>query len=138
MRTRAAAPLALLLLTGCGSPYRAEDLASEVGTAFGNLYQRAQGLAGRPAVAPGSLGIRTTCERGGIETADEGPGDDWRCTVVFTDPTSGPQQVLYEVVLKPEGCFTADGPPGVVGDARVVAVDGTRHVNPLYAFDGCL
>jgi hypothetical protein len=129
---------ALLLVTGCGSSYTAPALATRLGQTFANLYVRSESLVGRTDVTASALHVTTSCQRGGGDTLDQGPGDDWRCLVTFRDPTLGPKQVLYEVALKPEGCFTAEGPPLVVGDARLVLPDGTTHVNPIYAFDGCL
>lgn len=138
MRRVLAVGLAGLLLAGCGPSYRADDLAESVGRSFAHLYERGQLEAGRTDVAAEGLRVRTSCQRGGGDTLDEGPGDDWRCLVSFLDPSLGAKQVLYEVVLKPEGCFTADGPPAVVGDARIRHADGMARLNPIYAFDGCL
>lgn len=136
-RALTALPL-LALLAGCGPSYQADDLADPVGRAFSHLYARGESEAGRTDVTAESLRTTTTCQRGGGDTLDEGPGDDWRCLVSFTDPAMGAKQVLYEVVLKPDGCFSADGPPAVVGDARVRHADGVSRLNPIYAFDGCL
>lgn len=132
-------PVALVaLLTGCGPSYQADDLAEGVGRSFAHLYARGEADAGRTEVVADELQVTTTCQRGGGDTLDEGPGDDWRCLVGFRDPAFGAKQVLYEVVLKPEGCFTADGPPAVVGDVRRRDADGVARLNPVYAFDGCL
>lgn len=126
------------LLVGCGPSYRADDLAGTVGRTFSHLYVRGESEAGRTDVTADGLRVTTNCQRGGGDTLDEGPGGDWRCLVRFTDPAFGTKQVLYEVVLKPEGCFSADGPPAVVGDQRIRHADGISRVNPIYAFDGCL
>jgi hypothetical protein len=130
--------LAVPLLAGCGPSYGAAALAARVGPTFANLYTRGQVQAGRTDVTPAALHVATTCRRGGGDTLDNGPGDDWHCLVVFHDPALGPKQVAYDVVLKPEGCFTAEGPPAEVGDARVRDAVGTLRPNPVYAFDGCL
>ena len=129
---------ALLLLSACGPSYRADALGTAVGRTFGHLYEQSTQLVGRTDVDADRLRLTTTCQRGGGDTLDEGPGDDWRCLVTYADPALGPRQVAYEDVLKPDGCFTADGPPSVVGDARVGTADGSSHLNPVYAFDGCL
>lgn len=128
---------AALLLAGCGPSLDAPTLGTSVAATFAQLYLRAQQQQGRTDT--GDLRASAACTRGGGDTLDVGPGDDWRCLVTFT-PTGvvAPQQVFYEVTLKPEGCWTADGPPAVVGDATVTDVDGVRRVNPVYAFDGCL
>lgn len=138
MRASLLAVPGLLLLTGCGPSYGADALAHAVGQSFANLYQQSTGLAGRTDVEADRLHATTSCQRGGGDTPDAGPGDDWHCLVTFADPVLGVRQVAYEVALKPDGCFTADGPPAVVGDAHITAADGRWRVNPVYAFDGCL
>lgn len=133
-----AAGLVALSVAGCGPAYDAPTLAEAVGPTFAHLYARAQTQVGRTDVTAVGIGATTTCQRGGGDTLDEGPGDDWTCLVSYVDPSTGPKQVLYEVVLKPEGCYSADGPPPVVGDARVPDAQGVLRLNPIYAFDGCL
>lgn len=137
-RAAAVALAALPLLAGCGPSYDAESLALAVGPSFTNLYVRVQQQVGRPDASADDLGVSTACTRGGPETDDAGPGDDWMCLVTFADSDGRQRKVLYEVTLKPTGCFTADGPPTVVGDATVVDARGVRRLNPVYAFDGCL
>lgn len=126
------------LLAGCGPSYDAGTLADRVGRTFAHLYVRSAAQDGRVDVRAEDLRVQTRCERGGEQTPDEGPGDDWRCLVVVDDPAIGRRDVVYEVVLKPQGCFTAEGPPDVVGDVRVRGTDGALRLNPVYAFDGCL
>ena len=127
-----------LALAGCGPVFDAPTLADAVGSSFASLYTRAQEQQGRTEVTAAALGASATCQRGGGGTLDVGPGDDWRCLVSFRPPGSAPQQVRYDVTLKPEGCYTAAGPPAIVGDATVIDVEGVRRQNPIYAFDGCL
>jgi ABC-2 type transport system permease protein len=125
----------LLLLAGCTSSYDARSLADSVGRTYAHLYERSLQQAGNPAPEP--VRVFAVCVRGGEDTPDRGPGDDWRCRVEHLR-LNGPPPVTYEVTLKPDGCFTAEGPPAVVGGARVTDVDGVSRLNPLYAFDGCL
>lgn len=127
-----------LVLTGCGGSWTAEDLAGPVARTFAHLYVRGEAETGRTDLAVDELAARATCVRGGQDTLDLGPGDDWRCLVAVDDPALGPREVLYEVTLTPEGCFRAEGPPAVVGEQRRTGADGTRRLNPVYAFDGCL
>jgi hypothetical protein len=101
----------LLLLVGCSSSYDAPTLADSVGRTYGHLYERSQQQAGNTTAEP--VRILAVCVRGGEETPDRGPGDDWRCRVEHLR-LNGPPPVTYEVTLKPDGCFTAEGPPAVV------------------------
>ena len=140
MRTRTAvlAAVVVAVLSGCGPSFEAPSLAAAVGPVFANLYVRAQVEQGRTGVTPESLHVTTVCSRGGHNTPNRGPGADWACMVGFNDGDGPFQQVLYETTLKPDGCFVADAPPAVVGDASFVDVTGRRRVNPLYVLDGCL
>ena len=140
MRTRNAVLAALVVgaLSGCGPSFEAPSLAAAVGPVFANLYVRAQVEQGRTGVTPESLHVTTVCTRGGHNTPNRGPGADWACMVGFNDGDGPFQQVLYETTLKPDGCFVADAPPAVVGDAHFVDATGTRRVNPLYVLNGCL
>ncbi len=136
-RLLALAPVSALL-AACGPSYDGDALATAVGRSFAHLYARSAAQDGRVDVRADDLQAGARCARGGEETPDEGPGDDWRCVVAVSDPQLGRRQVVYEVVLKPDGCFSAEGPPEVVGDPRVRGADGVLRLNPVYAFDGCL
>lgn len=135
---RLAPLLALPLLAGCGPTFDSTSLSASLSPAFANLYVRALEQSGRTDVVASSLSVRGDCSRGGPETLDEGPGDDWACLLSFRDTDQQERQVLYEVTLQPTGCWTAEAPPAVVGDATVPDVDGVRRLNPVYAIDGCL
>lgn len=128
-----------MLVAACGPSLDAPALAGSVAPTFANLLVRAQEQQGRTDVTAAGLRATATCSRGGGDTLDAGPGADWRCLVTFTPPGAvAPQQVPYEVTLAPDGCWTAEGSPAVVGEAQVVDVDGVLRVNPISAFDGCL
>lgn len=128
----------LTSLTGCGPAFTAPALAAKVGPVFANLYVRAQVEQGRTGVTAAGLQVTSVCARGGANTPNHGPGADWACMVGFKDGDAPFRQLRYETTLRPDGCFVADGPPGVVGDANFLDADGVRRVNPLYALEGCL
>ena len=140
MKARTAVLGALLVatLSGCGPSFEAKPLGNAIGPVFANLYVRTQLELGRTGVTAASLQVTTVCSRGGLETADRGPGADWACMIGFNDGDRPFQQVLYETTLRPDGCFVADAPPAVVGDATFLAADGRRRVNPMYVLEGCL
>lgn len=139
MRARRIVPLlALAVLPACGPSFDAASLAASVGPTYAALSVRGAQLQGRTDVSARGLQVSAQCRRGGGDTLDVGPGDDWQCLVTSLPAGAVPQRVLYEVSLKPEGCWSADGPPAVVGDAQVLDVEGRRRNNPVYAFEGCL
>lgn len=136
---RRALLLALPLLAGCTGTFpTAAQLAPAVATAYGHLYVRQQTLLGRTGVDERRTAAGATCERGGPAVLDQGAGDDWACSLTWTDVDGQPRRVLYELTVTPDGCYRADGPPGVVGQARIPLPDGTSAANPLYGFDGCV
>ncbi|GLY84994.1 hypothetical protein [Actinoallomurus iriomotensis] len=141
-RTR---PLAALLTgaallaasAGCGTvDITRAKLQDDVGPTYRNMYVLQHRLLGQDADAPAQLAT-ADCAKGGPETPDEGPGDDWTCQVYW--PVNGTLQTLsYEVQVKATGCYTAQGPAYNVGRQDLHDPDGRTVPNPLYAFDGCL
>ena len=45
--------------------------------------------------------------------------------------------MTYRLTVKPDGCYTAEGPESV-GPMRVRDARGEVVVNPLFGFDGCM
>lgn len=43
----------------------------------------------------------------------------------------------YDVDVKPNGCYTAEGPPGFIGPLTIRRPNHAPIVNPLFRFDGC-
>lgn len=138
MRARGGLLLLLPLLAACGPSLDGATLAQSVGPAWARLYVRAQQLDGRTEASVAGLAASADCRRGTGSGPATGPGDDWQCAVTFTPSGAPRQRVVYDVVLRPDGCWTADGPPSVVGGATVVDVEGRTRVNPLAGIDGCL
>ena len=139
MRGRPAAyavPL-LLALTACaGGTVTRTGLERSFTTGFGNLYVRQQALLGHPGASVAAASVVVSCGRSGTTAAD-GPGDDWRCTVVWLD-AGRLTRATYDVLVRPTGCWTADGPPAVVGPQQLALPAGGTAVNPLAGIDGCL
>ena len=123
-----------LLLAGCSSPLTPSALAPSFGEAFAGLYAVQQAALGRTDVDADALAPRTTCRRTGA--SETGPGEDWTCSVTYLDGvTSGTQ--LFEVQVKPDGCWKAEGPPSVQPAQIADALTGEPFTNPLAEFDGC-
>ena len=68
----------------------------------------------------------------------QGAGDDWACVLNVNGSGLGQVSVDYTLVVRPNGCYTAEGPPSVVGPLHIRTSKGRSAVNPLYAFDGCM
>jgi hypothetical protein len=83
-----------------------------------------------------AVSVRTSCQRAGGRR--QGPGDDWTCIVVPVNPQTQGASLPLDVTVRPNGCFTADAPPSLVGPPLIRDVRGRLFVNPLATFDGCL
>ncbi len=127
--------LVLLGVAGCATVSTQQAVSASFGQVFAGRYVAQQGQQGRTDVNRSALRPAATCARSG--TAADGPGEDWICTVRYTDGvTSGTQ--VFEVQVKPDGCWKADGPPSVQPAQVVDALTGVAVSNPLAEFDGCL
>ena len=81
--------------------------------------------------------LRSSCQRTGHGSANDGAGDDWSCVLHIVHPQAA-APIGLEVTVRANGCYTADAPPGIVGPRQIRDVRGRTFTNPLYAFDGCL
>lgn len=129
------AGVALLLLTGCTTPLTASRLGGSVAETYAGLYATQQALLGRTDVQRTQLQPVATCRRTG--TVADGPGEDWSCTAEVLDGgTPVPQS--FEVQLKADGCWKAEGPPATQPAQLVDPRTGAGTTNPLAEFDGCV
>jgi hypothetical protein len=125
---------------GCGpAAITRTNLQGDFGPTFANMYVLQQRLLGNPSVTADAQLRTATCARGGPETPDRGPGNDWSCQVYWPlAPAGQAQTVSYDVEAKPTGCYTAQGPANEVGQQTIRAADGRMVTNPLFEFYGCL
>ncbi|BEP13541.1 hypothetical protein acdb102_18520 [Acidothermaceae bacterium B102] len=131
--TAGAVLLAATTLTGCsGGGVSADGLGRAVGTAYQRLYVVQQHDLGRTEVTPPDRAA--TCTRNG---SGSGSGS-WVCTVHFPYPDGHLVPLSFDVEVQPIGCYTATGPPAVVGQLTLASPAGGSVTNPLFAFDGCL
>lgn len=124
-----------LLLTGCGNALGAAHLEPSFAEVFAGLYLVQQAQDGRTGLSRSGLDAHAFCQRTGPEPS--GPGEDWVCAVRFLDVDTALTQT-FEVQVKPDGCWKAEGPPSVQPAERVDQQTGALRPNPLAEFDGCL
>jgi hypothetical protein len=128
--------LALVALAAaCSSPVTHQALEPDLARTFSGLYALQQNADGRAGVRAGDLAATATCRRTGPEAT--GPGEDWTCTVTYTDSGSTFAQT-FEVQVKPDECWRAEAPPTAQPALRVDPLTGATRTNPLAEFDGCL
>ena len=126
---------AALALAACaGSDVTAARLDNAIAPTFANLYVCQQALIGKSL--PSTPQASASCHRSGRDAPQTGAGADWICQLLLQVGTSL-TQYTYELTVQATGCYTADGPPGLVGQVTLTTPAGATRVNPLFAFDGC-
>jgi hypothetical protein len=126
---------AALSLAACGGPdVTAARIDNAIAPTFGRLYARQQALVGRSL--PSTPQTSASCHRSGRDAPTTGAGSDWLCQLLLQVGTSL-TQYTYELTVQATGCYTAEGPPGLVGQVTLTTRAGVTRVNPLFAFDGC-
>jgi ABC-2 type transport system permease protein len=130
----AAVALVALLVVASGlgrAGVSAGRLDAAIAPEFGNLVGLRERLIGRTPPAGSRLEVLSTCLRRGAPTPYRGAGDDWTCTLSLVGSNLRQLPANYDVDVRPNGCYTAEGPASV-GGATLGGVP-----NPLHAFDGC-
>jgi hypothetical protein len=136
----AAVVLAVVLILTAGrssSDITTARLEASLGPTYGRLYalqMKWQDGSDRLVRAVPSTAL---CTKGGKRVKVGGPGSDWACQVKWFGPAGGTVLITYEVDVMPNGCYTAEGPPNLVGQSEIKGWDWKTHTNPLFAFDGC-
>lgn len=106
-----------------------------VGPAFASLYQQQRSLLGMtPAVDPKAPAV---CQRTGRGIPNSGAGDDWICQLSLSVNGVFQSIFTYELSMRADGCYVADGSPSLVGGAMLTSPTGAYRVNPLFEFYGC-
>ncbi|MFH8680836.1 ABC transporter permease [Streptomyces lydicus] len=124
--------------TATGSGIGQEKVQSSVATAFAHLYRMQTEQLHRPAVTEDRLRATATCNKGSLQVAAQGPGNDWRCVVSWHLPgVQAVGQAVYQLDVTPDGRYMADGdgPKEVNGYFLVRTPEGDAP-NPLWQFDG--
>jgi hypothetical protein len=129
--------LAGLLVAGCGSTGITSDRVSgSVAPTFEHLYRWKQQLEGASTAKP--LDTKARCVKGDASVRDEGAGSNWVCTISFlVDGPDTPVSFNWNLTVKPNGCWTAEGTPVQLGGQTIRTRAGKPVANPIYAVDGC-
>lgn len=103
---------------------------------FANLYVQQAAMLGVPGMTVGGVAATATCDRGGPEVADVGPGADWICLVTFHDNHRQVQTGKFELQVKANSTYVAGGPSKLIGPAAITDRNGNDVPNPVFEFDG--
>ncbi|WP_017935690.1 ABC transporter permease [Nocardioides sp. Iso805N] len=121
-----------------GSGVTRAKLQDSLSTTFSHLYVLQTDELQRPTVTEVTMRTRSSCDKGGPNDQDSGPGNDWRCIVSWHTPgTAFVGQATFQLDVTADGRYVADGdgPKEVNGSFQVHTVDGDTP-NPLWQFDG--
>jgi hypothetical protein len=125
----------LLVATACATPDTPTRVGPSFVEVFSGLYVQQQELLGRDALDRASMQTLASCQRTGSDA--DGPGEDWICSVQYLDLGTATAQT-FELQVKPDGCWKADGAPATQPVQLVNPVTMVARTNPLAEFDGCL
>jgi ABC-2 type transport system permease protein len=115
-----------------------EHVESSVAETVKNLVAAQQSILGRKVDAA-SLRVYPFCKRESVLTgASQGAADDWACQLYIDGPHVNRLAVEYTLTIRPNGCYTAEGPASVIGPLHIKKPGDGTEINPLYAFDGCM
>ncbi|HUR12951.1 MAG TPA: hypothetical protein VM097_00520 [Mycobacteriales bacterium] len=131
---RLLAGTALLAAAACATPLTSARVEESFSRVFGGLYALQQEQDGRARLDADLLHVRAACKRTGPDPS--GPGEDWSCTVDYVDSRT-PFTQVFELLVKPDGCWRAEAPPVAQPALRTDPLTGATRPNPLAEFDGC-
>jgi ABC-2 type transport system permease protein len=135
----ATAGLVAVTTTGSGgSGIDQNKIQRSMATAFAHLYRLQEEQMRRPPLTEAQLHTSASCLKSeGIGT-QEGPGNDWRCTVSWNVPGDNiTAQAVYQLDVTANGRYIADGDgPQEVNGYFLIVTGGQTVQNPLWQFDG--
>jgi hypothetical protein len=126
---------AAVLLSACTPDVTAARVNTAIAPTFVNLYQVQRSLLGLPPAADPTA--TADCGRTGRGIPNSGAGDDWICQLSLFSNGQFQAIFTYELSVRADGCYTADGSPSLVGGAMLTTPSGSNRVNPLFKFYGC-
>jgi ABC-2 type transport system permease protein len=121
-----------------GSGIERVKLQGSLATAYAHLYRLQTRELHRPDVTEAGLRATASCDKGGFQVLDKGPGNDWRCVVTWHLPgATAAGTAIYQLDVTADGRYVADGdgPKEVNGYFPVRTPTGDAP-NPLWQFDG--
>jgi ABC-2 type transport system permease protein len=121
-----------------GSGIDQDKLQQSISTEFAHLYRLQEQQLHRPPVTEAQLRTSASCVKAEGLSAQQGPGNDWRCTVSWHIPgVTLTGQAIYQLDATANGRYIADGDgPMEVNGYFLVHTPNGDEPNPLWQFDG--
>jgi ABC-2 type transport system permease protein len=124
-----------------GSGIDAGKLQPSLATSFAHLYRLQGQELYHMNVTEAQLRVTASCTKGEGLVAQEGSGNDWRCTVHWHLPGAGAATgaAVYQLDVNPNGRYVADGDgPQEVNGYFILHTSAGDAPNPLWQFDGLI
>jgi ABC-2 type transport system permease protein len=124
-----------------GSGVDASKLQRSLATSFGHFYRLQGQELYHMNVTEAQLRVAASCTKGQGLVDQEGPGNDWRCTVSWHLPgvNDATGQAIYQLDVSPNGRYIADGDgPQEVNGYFILHTSYGDAPNPLWQFDGLI
>lgn len=126
---------AALVVFGCGpSPITPTRIEGAIGPTFANLVHTQMSWLGLPAMSVSDLSVSARCRR--LLGEDIGAGE-WTCSLVWRGPDRRVLRDTYELLVTPDGCYTATASRDSLGGPTLKAENGRDVRNLLSTFEGC-
>ena len=122
-----------------GSGIDAGKLHRSLAASFAQLYVVQSRELYHLRVTAAQLRATASCAKGSGLVAQDGPGNDWRCTVTWHFPgvNNAVGQAVYQLDVSANGRYVADGDgPNQVNGYFVLHAPYGDAPNPLWQFDG--
>jgi ABC-2 type transport system permease protein len=122
-----------------GSGIDAGKLQRSLAASFGHLYVVQSQEVYHQNVTAAQLRATASCTKGQGLVSQDGPGNDWRCSVYWHLPgiNNATGQAVYQLDVNPNGRYVADGDgPNQVNGYFVIHAPYGDAPNPLWQFDG--
>jgi hypothetical protein len=136
MRCAFPAIIIAVSVTACGrSAITADRIERAFEPTFANLVQVQLSWLRVPPVTASDLDVTASCRRTAADV--EAGAGEWVCKVRWFGPDRQPLRDTFDLIVTPDGCYTATAEGEQLGGVTLRSRDGRDVRNLLHTFEGC-